>query len=82
MTRIQALHKLKEGKKVRRQSWDENEILIFKPAGGDWMNHITPSYGFVMNKINRIGKSEISDWHYMFVRIYTDFLQDDWEIVE
>jgi hypothetical protein len=82
MTGIEALKALIEGKKIRRENWDKNEAICYSSAWNSFPEIAGPTKAFTMNRWNRINKNEPLDLDSEFTRIYTDFLQDDWEIVE
>lgn len=75
MTGIEALQALKEGKKVKRFDWDEDENLSL------YCERIHPSFAFTKNRWNLINKTEPRDFDQILVNVFTDFLLDDWEIV-
>jgi hypothetical protein len=82
MTGIEALKALIEGKKIRRENWDKDEAICYSAAEKWFPETAGPTKAFTMNRWNRINKNEPLDLDLEFRRIYTDFLQDDWEIVE
>jgi hypothetical protein len=82
MTGIEALKALTEGKKIRRENWDKDEVICYSAAEEWFPETVGPTKAFTMNRWNRINKNEPLDLDLEFRRIYTDFLQDDWEIVE
>jgi len=80
MTGIEALKALIEGKKIRRENWDKDEAICYSAAWNSFPETAGPTKAFTMNRWNRINKNEPRDLDSEFNRIYTDFLQDDWEI--
>jgi hypothetical protein len=82
MTGIEALKALTEGKKIRRENWDKDEAICYSAAERGFPETVCPTKAFTMSRWNRINKNELLDLDLEFRRIYTDFLQYDWEIVE
>ena len=82
MTGVQALKALIEGMKIRRENWDKDEAICYSAAENPLPETAGPTKAFTMNRWNRINKNEPLDLDLEFRRIYTDLLQDDWEIVE
>lgn len=82
MTGIEALKALTEDKKIRRENWDKDEAICYSAAWNSFPETAGPTKAFTMNRWNRINKNEPLDLDLEFRRIYTDFLQDDWEVIE
>ena len=83
MTGIEALKALRDGKNVKSARWHENEVLYGRPNGRfvtEFSGKILPSITYTMNRW-----SPMTDHRYLDTLIQnalTDFLADDWEVVE
>ncbi len=82
MTGIEALKALASGKKIRREDWGAGEAICPEEMGEYLPVIAQPTYALTMSRWNRINKNEPRDFDLELQRIYTDFLMDDWEVVE
>jgi hypothetical protein len=80
MTGIEALKALASGKRIRRQDWGAHEAVCPYETGEYIPLIAQPTYALTMNRWKRI--NEPLDFDVELQRIYTDFLMDDWELVE
>lgn len=92
MTGIEALSLLKDGKTLRRTSWEEHEKCKAVDFFGQWIVHLAKEepeeisdqeLKEIFNERFKLAESSFDDFFGMFDTIDAgEFLHDDWEIVE
>jgi hypothetical protein len=92
MTGIEALSLLKEGKTLRRESWEPHEKCKALDFFGKWIIHLEKAKNnkILDKEIEKIfqnsfafTKTTFDDFFGLFDKIEAgEFLYDDWEIVE
>ena len=79
MTGIDALKALASGKTIRRECWEADEAICPYETGEYLPVIAQPTYALKMRKLKGIIAEDLD---IELQRIYTDFLMDDWEVVE
>jgi hypothetical protein len=80
MTGSEAIQALRDGKRVRRTTWDEHEALAYTPSElFKYPAEISPTYAYTIKRWKHM--NDPRDLDRLFINTFTDFLMDDWEVV-